>query len=924
MMHFSASLRISLTVALVLGLWAGGAAWSQVKANVQANRIATPADLGPMMQLTGHVPRWATAANDRGEIAASRPIRLTLLLSRSAARQAAFEQMLADQQNPHSRHYRQWLTPAEVGERFGPTPDDVAAVQGWLRGQGFEVRAVAPSRIFVEALGPASAVARALSTSLHLFGGGRGEERVAAASEPAVPMSLASVVVGVEGLTELPVRPYHGLAQAAPRSVEGAQEPRFTGDGGQVHYVFPGDFARIYDVSAATNAGYNGSGVRVAVIGRSRIADTDITQLQALAGLAQKAPNVVLIPGSPDPGLVPADQAESTLDISRVATIAPGLEADLVIAAESANGISAAMQYNVNTLMDPVMTISYGLCEAQVPAASVRFYDALFAQAAAEGISTLVSSGDSAAAGCSTAFAAPTGTETLGMGNYLCSSSYVTCLGGTEFADAGLGSTYWSAANSATYSSALGYIPEGAWNEPSYSMTSDGVTAIDYQIAGSGSGASAVIGKPVWQTGVGVPSDGARDIPDVAFSAAGHDGYFACLASEGSGFDCSKGGGVVYSGTSAAAPDMAAIVAMLVQRLGKAVGNLNPLLYGLAASAPAAFHDATPASSGVGTACTTTTASMCNNSVASPTSVSGGLAGYPLQVGYDLVTGLGSLDVTNFLDAAATLETVKAATTVVLAASAVRIDTAERVVFTGAVTSGGSGTPTGTVQFYSNGVALGGAASVSGGVASSAAVSFAEAGTYAISAVYSGDGEFSGSSASGLSLVVSAIPAMALTASPASLTLTAGGDGASTITVSVTGFSAPVSLGCGVAFSGADAVDPPTCAFSSSVVTPGFGGSGSSVVTVGTTLPHAQGGVARVGMGAFGGVWLAGLLAVVRRKRRFGAVLLLGLCGCGGTVGSSVPAQVLVGTSPGAYTVTVTASSAGVAAATTSVVVMVR
>ena len=909
-------------MALVLGLAGGGVASAQAHAGLQRNRIAASADFGPMTRLQGHVPRWATTANDRGEIAASAPIRLTLLLSRSGARQAAFEQMLADQQNPHSGRYRQWLTPAEVGERFGPTLDDVAAVEGWLRGQGLEVGAVAPSRIFLEASGSASLVSKAFSTSLHVYGTDR-EQRAGVTGEPAVPATMASVVVGIEGLTELPLRPYHAIAQAEPRE-QGAAEPRFTGDNGQIHYIFPGDFARIYNVSAATNAGYNGSGVKVAVIGRSRIADTDLTQLQTLAGLAQRAPAVLLVPGSPDPGLVAADQAESTLDVSRVSTIAPGLEADLVIAAESANGISAAMQYNVNTLTDPVMTISYGLCEAQVPAASVRFYDALFAQGAAEGITTLVSSGDSAAAGCSVAFAAPTGTETLGMGNYLCASSYVTCLGGTEFADAGLGSTYWSAANSTTYTSALGYIPEGAWNEPSFSTTSDGVTTIDYEIAGSGSGASAVIGKPAWQTGVGVPADGARDIPDVAFSAAGHDGYFACLASAGSGFDCSKGGGVVYSGTSAAAPDMAAIVAMLVQRVGKAVGNLNPMLYGLAASAPAAFHDATPASSGVGTACTTATASMCNNSVASASSLNGGLMGYPLQVGYDLVTGLGSLDVARFLDAAATLDTVKAATSVALTASPGTIKAGQSVVFTAVVSAGGSGSPTGMVQFSSNGAALGSAVTVSGGVASTAAVSFAAVGTYAISAAYSGDSEFSGSTGVVLSFVVSAIPAMALSASPASLTLTAGGSGASTITVSVTGFSAPVLLGCGVAYSGANAVDPPTCSFSNNVVTPGVSGSGTSVVMVGTTVPHAQGGVARVGMGTFGGVWLAGLLAVVRRRRRFGAVLLLGLCGCGGTVGNSVPAEVLVGTSPGAYTVTVTASSAGVAAAATSLVVMVQ
>ncbi len=97
---------------------------------------------------------------------------------------------------------------------------------------------------------------------------------------------------------------------------------------------------------------------------------------------------------------------------------------------------------------------------------------------------------------------------------------------------------------------------------------------------------------------------------------------------------------------------MAGVAALLNTKLGSAQGNLNPMLYRLAASNPSAFHDVTLASSGVSD-CTSATPSMCNNSTPSETSLTGGLAGYVVGTGYDQATGLGSLDVAQFLEAAA-------------------------------------------------------------------------------------------------------------------------------------------------------------------------------------------------------------------------------------------------------------------------------
>ncbi len=190
--------------------------------------------------------------------------------------------------------------------------------------------------------------------------------------------------------------------------------------------------------------------------------------------------------------------------------------------------------------------------------------------------------------------------------NGLCSTPYSVCVGGTEFNDASDPSLYWSSFNAAgTQSSALSYIPEVAWNE---SGPGQGLWA-------SGGGASAIYTKPSWQAGTGVPADGKRDVPDVSLTAAGHDGYLMCQ----------EGGLYVVGGTSAASPSFAGIMALVAQHAGARLGNANTVFYSLAskqrAGGASAFHDITTG----------------NNSVP-------GQSGFNAAIGYDQVTGLGSVD----------------------------------------------------------------------------------------------------------------------------------------------------------------------------------------------------------------------------------------------------------------------------------------
>jgi subtilase family serine protease len=698
--------------------------------------------------LPGQVSAWAVAANDRGPVSGDTPVRLTFVLSRSPELQASFAQLLADQQNLSSPSYHQWLSPQEVGERFGPTQHDVDALTNWLASQGLRVTETSPSRVFVQATGSASTVANALATSFHTFNV-NGQSRMAATVDPSIPSAFASIVSSIAGLADTDLRPMsHGQAMAKPTPNTTDTQPQYNSTPTGQHYVTPGDFAVIFDLKPVYNSGNTGTGQKVAIIGRSRVAPTDISEYESQTGLTSNLPNVIIPANGADPGTTnDEDQLEATLDVERLLGTAPGVQADLVVSSSANGGIFAAAQYEVQTVLDPVMTISFGSCEFYAGASEVSMWDMLFSQAASEGISVFVSSGDSGTAGCDAQFATPP-TYQIRSINYICASSYATCAGGTEFVEGPNLSQYWSGVNGANLVSALGYIPEGAWNEPQ-NLNAFGQP---YVAVGSGGGASLYIPKPAWQVGTGVPSDNARDVPDVSFPGASHDAYYGCYAA-GSG-DCGANRFYFYYGTSAAAPSLAGVTALLNQKTGGSQGNLNPLLYRLAASNPNAFHDATPLTI-YGVVCAIGTPSVCNNSTPSPTSLSGGLTGYALTTGYDQATGLGSLDVANFLSAAAAVsKSTLAPTTLSVQENASTISDTQTVVFTATLTSKTAGAPAGMVQFYADGNAVGAPVAVASGTAVSVALPFTAAGTYSISASYSGDGTYAASASPGIPLTV--------------------------------------------------------------------------------------------------------------------------------------------------------------------------
>lgn len=652
--------RNALAYLLLLACGFSAVAMAQVR-DVVRGRV----DGGNAVRLNESKVSWASAENDLGALDDATVLQhLTVNLKRSAAQQAAFEKLLHEQQDPASANFHAWLTPQQVGEKFGATANDIQAITDWLQAQGLHVDSVANNRMSISFSASAANVKAAFGTELHRYQVS-GETRIAAVGAPRVPTALAGVIQSVRGLTTSRTRAYHASSQhRSSVPVPGATRPELSNcppTGACSYFITPADFATIYGVTPVLQQSINGAGQSIAIVGRAQVSNADIEAFEHVMSLPNSDPILRVPPAgiSPPPASTsctdtdPADcgkasdQAEATLDVERAIGTAPGATIYLVASTDVNNqdGVFIATEHVIDDtpIFANILSISFGSCESDTQSSGVSYLDQLFSQAAIEGISVLVASGDAGVAECDTTSTPPK--LQLPSSNAICSSSYVTCVGGTQFADSSNPAAYWSSSNATGYTSALGYIPEGGWNEPLDSNNAS-------QVAASGGGVSAYLPTPSWQTGVGVPGTQGRYTPDVAFSASQHDGYFTCIASgNGSCVTNSQGsfGFVAISGTSASAPSMAGIVALLNQKLGGAQGNLNPRLYALAATpSNGVFHDATPASSGV-SSCVIAIPSMCNNSMPGPTDLTAGLSGYALTTGYDQVTGLGSINVANLL-----------------------------------------------------------------------------------------------------------------------------------------------------------------------------------------------------------------------------------------------------------------------------------
>jgi uncharacterized protein (TIGR03437 family) len=663
----------------------------------QQDRIRGPLDYGRKMALAGKLHPKAQPRYDLGPADPSLELNyLTLMVKPSPDQQASLERLLADQQTRSSPSFHKWLTPEEYGDRFGLSRSDIARIVGWLQSEGLAVNDVARGRHWITFSGSAEHVSRAFATAIHRYSVD-GETHFANALGPSVPAAFADVISGVRGLDDFGDR----VGGAWKRI--GASDTIDSEAGGS-HYLAPDDLATIYGINPLYRAGIDGSGQSIAIVGQSNISLEDIRAFRGRFHLPPNDPQVTLV--GPDPGIVSSFEGEADLDIEWSGAVARNATIQYVYA----RGVRTAAQYAVDHNIAPVISMSFSHCE---PEETFPDFRAVAQQANAQGITWLTSSGDSGATGCDLAFNAQRASKGFAV-SFLASMPEVTAVGGTRFDESG--GTFWNRVNDTNLASALSYIPETAWNETG----ARGLSA-------SGGGSSVIFTAPAWQAGVS--HSGSRQVPDVSLSSAGHDGYLVIS------------GGVLVSafGTSAAAPTFAGIVALLNQyvvsngiQAKPGLGNINPDLYRLAQIAPDAFHDII---SGDNIVPCVTRSLGCET----------GSMGYQAGPGYDLVTGLGSVDANKLITQ---WNSRAPGTSTALAADSSDVAWGSPMQLTATVTSS-AGAPTGNVSFVLGDTPLGEVP-----LDSSAKATFrvdtsqVPVGNQTFSAVYSGDSTFESSSGS--------------------------------------------------------------------------------------------------------------------------------------------------------------------------------
>ncbi len=433
---------------------------------------------------------------------------------------------------------------------------------------------------------------------------------------------------------------------------------------------------------------------------------------------------------------------------------------------------------------------------------------------------------------------------------------------------------------------------------------------------------------------------------------------------------CTTGGAEEIGGTSVATPEMAGVMALINEKAGTPQGNPNAALYKLAGmqTYSACSAEGPPSASCYFNSIDQgTNAQPCavsgdveggavydpetgfweqgqveaaivspNCSVVDSGDKVGTLAGYNANTsgGYSLATGLGSLNVANVVNADVWTATAGTATaTVGINLGGVTSITESQSLSVTVTVSGSGATPTGTVALTATNTAINASAGnystsqvLSGGTATLTipADTFTSTGTATLTAAYSGNSAYaSNSSSATVSVTASTTPTgtfslAAPTASPSSVG--EGGTATATATVSSSdGYTGTVTLQCVVTSEPSAAVNLPVCSPSGTISLSATTTSGSTTLTVTTTPATIEttrntpaGGKGLFGAG--GGAVLALLIffGIPARRRSWramlGIVLVLVTLGtfaaCGGGGGST--STTIPGTTPGAYTFTVT------------------
>lgn len=739
-------------------------AYSQTSAK---SLVTRPIDETKLVTLPGNLHPLALPQYDCGAVPDTLPTnRILLLLNRPAEREQALQTFLVAVQRRGSPSYHQWITPQEFGQRFGASDTDVQTAQNWLRSHGFSVAKTAQSRQFIEFSGTAGQLRSAFHTEIHQYDVG-GETHYANSSQIRIPAALTALVRGVSPLNNFRAKPYIALAgpalysRSTKRAIPQWTIPNPFGTSNPYAYpVAPEDFATEYDLAPLYQAGINGTGQTIGIINESNIDLSLVAAYQQLFGLANN-PTQVVIDGD-DPGTLNSVDTEAYLDVELSGAVAPNATVNLYISngSDLQDPLALAALRAIEDNQASVLSVSFGQCEAFLGNSGNQMWAGLWEQAAAQGQTVVVAAGDT---GPECNFVA--GISVSGIA----STPWNVAVGGTDFyySDYATGgasaTTLWNQTNDSNLGSLTAPLPEQVWNDPfGLDIISNGLQRNEIYSGGGGASSCSTqnsstetctsgYAKPAWQSGPGVPSDGVRDLPDVSLFASNGANLSAYPICAYAG-ECAAGAGnevEVYltGGTSASTPAMAAIMALVNQKYGRQ-GQADFTLYPLAQQTPSAFHDITLGSND--SVCAGTTDCIVNANGDNQTTI------YSATPGYDLASGLGSVDANVLVDNWNSVTFTPTTTTLTL--SATKITHGTPVTVTADVApSSGSGSPTGAVAILTSSTLPStqgqSVLTLSAGSASSTINSF-PGGYYNVSAAYHGDGVFGGSTSPPIALTV--------------------------------------------------------------------------------------------------------------------------------------------------------------------------
>ena len=817
---------------------------------VAPDRITGPIVSGQLVKLSAGIPLKAQPQYDQGRVVPSLRLGyMTLLTVPSASQQKAIDQLLAQQQNPHSPQYHKWLTPEQYADRSNTTPISI-------------------------------------------------------------PAALSGVVAGIRGLSNFPAKSHAIHAKPAYTEPSAGQGYWIAPGDITAMYDLQPLYSAGFDGTGQTLAVMGETDVYLAdlndfrtIFGLPQISGcTFFTGTNVIETCSTTNFKYVVVEGQTDPGKVDSYQSgdllEADIDLEYSNAVAQQALIMYVNAPEyTGNGVWDSWYYAVDQDLAPVITLSYGDCELgeALYGAAYPGQEGTFAldepelkKANLEGITFMNSTGDTGAVECDPNSTDPNGTLATGglAVSYPASSPEVTGVGGTMIPYNEYTSTYWSTSNGSTGGSAITYIPEQGWNDAQEwylacaaegsdfgTFCSDnGITSwetaqevTNIGITGGGGGLSNCVNinsetgicdappnggfaQPTWQTSLAVPGQttaGVRFSPDVSLiSSVFWPGFIMCSpVSEVSGGSdttsiCASGisgffsAGYTFGGTSFASPMFAGMVTLLNQYLGgPGLGNINPTLYSLAANPTnGAFNRVEVGSNGAYCEPGTPDVAGWPTALQCPSSgtnfVGFDASEFDPTTGYNLVTGLGSVDAYKLAKAWAA---ARATSTTVLAAVPTSATLDQTVQLTATVSPSSA---TGVVTFSVGSTTLG-TASLSSGVASISTTSL-PVGTDTVTASYAGDGYNQAST--GTTTVDVTAPTFTLSAPNSPAAILAGESTTSTFTVTPGGgtFTEAVTFACNNL--------PETVGCSATPIAQGATGVQTVTLTITTAGPNTSGG----------------------------------------------------------------------------------